>query len=79
MQEREAKKQEGAETLGDLWKGEGRDRTGWGRWGKQNGHYRDFQEGKRNLKEVGLGWINGGRIDHGFGWGKIRDGSEQLF
>ena len=24
-----------------------------------------------NLKEVGLGWINGGRKDHGFGWGKI--------
>ena len=32
-----------------------------------------------NLKEVGLGWINGGRKDHGFGWGKIRDGGEQLF
>ena len=32
-----------------------------------------------NLKEVGLGWINRGRKDCGFGWGKIRDGSEQLF
>ena len=32
-----------------------------------------------NLKDVGLGWICGGRIDHGFGWGKIRDGGEQLF
>ena len=26
----------------------------------------------RNLKEVGLGWINGGRKDRGFGWKKIR-------
>ena len=32
-----------------------------------------------NLKEVGLGWINGGRKDRGFGWGKIRGGGEQLF
>ena len=32
-----------------------------------------------NLKEVGLGWINGGRKDGGFGWGKIRGGGEQLF
>ena len=32
-----------------------------------------------NLKEVGLGWINGGRKDHGFGLGKIRGGGEQLF
>ena len=24
-----------------------------------------------NLKEVGLGWINRGRKDQGFGWGKI--------
>ena len=32
-----------------------------------------------NLKEVGLGWINGGRKDRGFGWGKMRDGGEQLF
>ena len=32
-----------------------------------------------NLKEVGLGCINGGRKDHGFGWGKIRGGGEQLF
>ena len=27
-----------------------------------------------NLKEVGLGWINGGRNDQGFGWGTIRGG-----
>ena len=41
---------------------------GWGTWGIQDGHYRDFQEGKAgNLKEVGLGWINGGRKDRGFG------------
>ena len=32
-----------------------------------------------NLKEVGFGWISRGREDHGFGWGKIRDGGEQLF
>ena len=32
-----------------------------------------------NLKEVGLGWINGGRKDRGFGWGKKRHGCEQLF
>ena len=32
-----------------------------------------------NLKEVGLGWINWGRKDRGFGWGTIRDGGEQLF
>ena len=31
-----------------------------------------------NLKEVGLGWINGGRKDQGIGWGKIRGGGEQL-
>ena len=24
-----------------------------------------------NLKEVGLGWINGGSKDQDFGWGKI--------
>ena len=23
------------------------------------------------MKEVGLGWINEGRIDHGFGWEKM--------
>ena len=32
-----------------------------------------------NLKEVGLGWISGGRKDQDFGWEKIRDGGEQLF
>ena len=33
-----------------------------------------------NLKEVGLGWINVGRKDRGFGWGTIRGGGgEQLF
>ena len=26
------------------------------------------------LKVVGLGWINGGRKDRGFGWEKIRGG-----
>ena len=42
--------------------------------GKQDGHYRDFQEG-----EVGLGWINGGRKDQDFGWEKIRDSGELPF
>ena len=55
--------------------------------GKQDGHYRDFQEGRKagNVKEVGLGWINlglgwinWGRKDRGFVWGKI-GGGEQLF
>ena len=32
-----------------------------------------------NLKEVGFGWINGGRKDRGFGRGTIRGGGEQLF
>ena len=54
----------------------------------QDGHYRDFQDltrqglsGRkaRNLKEVTLGWISGGRNDHGFGWRKIKGGGEQLF
>ena len=62
--------------------------TGQGTQGKQDGHDRDFQDltlqelsGRKvgNLKEVGLGWINWGRKDRGFGWGKIRGGGEQLF
>ena len=61
---------------------------GWGTQGKQDGHYKDFQVLPRqglsrrkagNLKEVGLGWVRVGRKDRGFGWGKIRDGGEQLF
>ena len=32
-----------------------------------------------NLREVGLGWINGGRNGRRFGWGNIRGGGEQLF
>ena len=61
--------------------------TEWGTRGKQDGHDRDFQvvprqrlSGRKagNLKEVGLGWITGGRKDRGFGWGKI-SGGEQLF
>ena len=39
-------KQWGTETLGDLWKGEG---WGWGTRGTQDGHYRDFQEGKQGI------------------------------
>ena len=46
---------------------EGRE-MGWGTQGKQDGHYKDNQvltrqglSGRKagNLKEVGLGWING--------------------
>ena len=66
------------------------ERRGMGRGtrGKQDGHYRDFQvltrqglSGRKagNFMEVVLGWIKGGRKDHGFGWGKIRDCGEQLF
>ena len=47
---------------------------GWGTRGIQDGYYRDFQEG--NLKEVGLGWMNGGRKYRGFAWGKTRGGGE---
>ena len=32
-----------------------------------------------HLKEVGLGWINGGRKDRGFGWGMIRGGVNSCF
>ena len=38
------KKQWGTETIGYLWKREGREQ---GTWGKQDGYYRDFQEGKQ--------------------------------
>ena len=44
-------KQWGTETLGYL---EGRG-MGRGTWGIEDGHYRDFQEGK----EVGLGGLSG--------------------
>ena len=49
--------------------------TGSTRWTQQGLSVRNAGD----LKEVGLGWINGGRKDHGFGWGKIRGGAEQLF
>ena len=64
-------------------RGMGRDKQG-----KPDGHHRDFQvltrqglSGRkaRNLKEVSLGWMSGGRKVCGFGRGKIRDGGEQLF
>ena len=42
--EREAQNSGGTETMGDLWKG---DRWSGGKWGKQDGHYRDIQEGKQ--------------------------------
>ena len=69
-------KQWETETPGDLWKGEG--------WGGEHGVYKmDIQglSGRKagNLKDVGLGWINGGRKDRGFGWGKIRGDGELLF
>ena len=49
--------------------------TGYTRWTLQG------LSGRKagNLKEVGLGWINGGRKDRGFGWGMIRGGGDQLF
>ena len=58
----------------------GRERDGVGnmgytRWTPQGLSGRKAE----NLKEVGLGWINGSRKDRGFGWGKIRGGGEQLF
>ena len=34
---------------------------------------------RKESREVGLGWINEGRKDRGFGCWKIRDGGEQLF
>ena len=61
---------------------------GWGTRSKQDGHYRNFQvltqqglSGRKadNMKKVCLRWISGGRKDRGFGWGKIRNGGEQLF
>ena len=78
-------KQGGTKTLGDLCKGEG--------WGGENGinkmdttgtlstlHDRELSGRKAgNLKEVGLGCINGGRKYDGFGWGKIRGGGQWLF
>ncbi len=69
-------KQWGTETLGDLWKGEG--------WGGEHVEYKmditgTFRKESREFEEGGLGWINGGRKDCGFGWGKIRGGGERLF
>ena len=32
-----------------------------------------------NLKQVGLGWTNGGKKDRGIAWGTIRGLGEQLF
>ena len=69
-------KQWGTETRGDLWNGEG--------WGGEHWVYKMDDTGLSgrkagNLKEVGLGWISGGRKDRGFGWGMIRGGGEQLF
>ena len=70
-------KQWGTETLGVLWKGES--------WGGEHGDITRWTlqglSGRKagTLKEVGLGWISGDRKDHGFGWGKIRDGGEERF
>ena len=49
--------------------------TGYTRWTLQG------LSGRKagNLKEVGLGWINGGRKNSYFERGKIRGGGEQLF
>ena len=66
-------KQWRTEALGDLWKGEG--------WGGEHRVYKMDTTGtfRKESREFEGGWINGGRKDHGFGWGKIRDGGEQLF
>ena len=66
----------GTETLGDLWKGEG--------WGRECGEYKmditwTFRKKSREFEGGGLGWINGGRKDRGFGWEMIRGGGEHLF
>ena len=56
----------GNRDLGDLWKGEDVvGNMGYTRWTLQGLSGRKAE----NLKEVGLGWINGGRKDRGFGWG----------
>ena len=62
--------------MGDLWKGEG--------LGREHGVNKmditgTFRKENREIEGGGFGWINGGRKDRGFGWGKIRGGGEQLF
>ena len=68
-------KQWGTETLEIC----GRDRDGTGNMGNRRWTLQGLSGRKENLTEVGLGWINGGRKDRGFGWGMIRGGGEQLF
>ena len=58
----------------------GREREGAG----EHGEYKmditgTFRKENREFEGSGLAWINGGRKDRGFGWGKIRGGGEQLF
>ena len=57
------------------WEKDGLGNMGYTRWILQG------LSGRKagNLTEVGLGWINGGRKDRGFGWGTTRGGGEQLF
>ena len=57
----------------------GRERDGVGYTG-QTRWTRQGVSGRKagNLKKVGLGWINGGRKNSGFGCGKMRDGGEDL-
>ena len=58
----------------------GRERDGGGNMGNTRWTLQGLLGRKAgNLKEVGLGWIYGGRKDLGFGWGTIRGGGEQLF
>ena len=77
-------KQCGTETLGDLWKREGWGGVHWVNKMDATGTFRSLHDrdlsGKKaeNLKEEVFGWISGCRKDRGFGWGKIRDGAEQL-
>ena len=57
----------------------GREKDGVGNMGNTRRTLQGLSGRKAgNLKEVGLGWINGSRKDRGFGWGMI-GGGEQLF
>ena len=58
----------------------GRERDGVGNTGNTRWTLQGLSGRKAwNLKEVDLGWINGGRKYRGFVWQKIRGYSKQLF
>ncbi len=64
-------------------RGLGGRRRGKGGWvgGRSIKHKdtKDFQDRSWYFKKWIWGEISGGRKDQGFGWGKIRDGGDQLF